>query len=477
MKHVTPLSYLLYRLNAIGHFNKPVPAMNTPELDAFADHARARNLGPLLERARVYSKSCPSPHHMVFTLEGLNNLVNDALEQEREDQAQKLYTLENIRLLASRFRTQDWAKTVLRFCDAANVKPHTLRNVEVEKAPEANPMVSVLTEGVFNGKFKPGDLVRKVKGSKWQGKIVGWYSTDLTKVGWAVESSTETGSVQIYPESALELVAAKADVSKPLPFKATSWLNIDNCSPALGRRVWITDAAFNRTLEATVIPSTTPGATAFKHKVDGLDSIIAKYWRYDESSEPTEPTKLVDEDVALVLEAWDFSQFDRENLKAVPTNVFKSLHNVFEKLSNASLLVAPTVGAKFEICLPSGIDKHPGLVGVRTVNVKRIEREDDDSITVVIDYWPEDTGAESIARQRTLIDRLEAQLAERTPAAPNDYDHMALAKAMSRIAELEQALNSAHANIIPPADPYKNQAKYVTPWLGSYWYVNPPKKP
>ena len=55
------------------------------------------------------------------------------------------------------------------------------------------------------GKLKIGDHVRKIKGSQWKGRIVGWYSTTLTPVGWAVESDTEVGSVQIYPESALEL--------------------------------------------------------------------------------------------------------------------------------------------------------------------------------------------------------------------------------------------------------------------------------
>lgn len=54
-------------------------------------------------------------------------------------------------------------------------------------------------------KFKLGDLVRKTRGSQWHGRVVGFYSTDLTPIGYAVESSTERGSVQIYPESALEL--------------------------------------------------------------------------------------------------------------------------------------------------------------------------------------------------------------------------------------------------------------------------------
>jgi dihydrofolate reductase (trimethoprim resistance protein) len=54
-------------------------------------------------------------------------------------------------------------------------------------------------------KFQIGDRVRKTKGSEWQGKIVGTYSTDLTPEGYCVESESHKGSVQIYPVSALEL--------------------------------------------------------------------------------------------------------------------------------------------------------------------------------------------------------------------------------------------------------------------------------
>ena len=53
-------------------------------------------------------------------------------------------------------------------------------------------------------KFQLGDTVRKTKGSQWHGKVVGTYSTTLTPEGYAVESSTEIGSVQIYPAAALE---------------------------------------------------------------------------------------------------------------------------------------------------------------------------------------------------------------------------------------------------------------------------------
>ena len=54
-------------------------------------------------------------------------------------------------------------------------------------------------------KFKLGDMVKKVSGSEWHGKVVGTYSTELTPEGYAVESHTEKCSVQIYPAKALEL--------------------------------------------------------------------------------------------------------------------------------------------------------------------------------------------------------------------------------------------------------------------------------
>lgn len=54
--------------------------------------------------------------------------------------------------------------------------------------------------------YELGTRVRKRKGGCWQGHIVGFYSTSLTPCGYAVESEREPGSVQIYPEAALELV-------------------------------------------------------------------------------------------------------------------------------------------------------------------------------------------------------------------------------------------------------------------------------
>jgi dihydrofolate reductase (trimethoprim resistance protein) len=55
--------------------------------------------------------------------------------------------------------------------------------------------------------FALGDRVRKKSGAAWQGRVVGWYSTELTPEGYAVESEFHPGSVQIYPVAALERVA------------------------------------------------------------------------------------------------------------------------------------------------------------------------------------------------------------------------------------------------------------------------------
>lgn len=54
--------------------------------------------------------------------------------------------------------------------------------------------------------FSIGQMVTKTKGSQWTGKVVGVYSTTLTPEGYAVESDTEKGSVQIYPATALKAV-------------------------------------------------------------------------------------------------------------------------------------------------------------------------------------------------------------------------------------------------------------------------------
>lgn len=59
---------------------------------------------------------------------------------------------------------------------------------------------------VPDGFLKLGERVKKRSGSHWQGRVVGWYSTELTPEGYAVESEFHPGSVQIYPLSALERI-------------------------------------------------------------------------------------------------------------------------------------------------------------------------------------------------------------------------------------------------------------------------------
>lgn len=61
-------------------------------------------------------------------------------------------------------------------------------------------------EKPYGWRFDGRQRVRKTKGSSWQGRVVGFYSTDLTPEGYAVESEREPGSVQIYPLAALEAV-------------------------------------------------------------------------------------------------------------------------------------------------------------------------------------------------------------------------------------------------------------------------------
>lgn len=58
----------------------------------------------------------------------------------------------------------------------------------------------------FAPTFPLGARVKKRSGAEWRGIVVGWYATDLTPEGYAVESDIHHGSVQIYPVSALQRV-------------------------------------------------------------------------------------------------------------------------------------------------------------------------------------------------------------------------------------------------------------------------------
>jgi dihydrofolate reductase (trimethoprim resistance protein) len=50
-----------------------------------------------------------------------------------------------------------------------------------------------------------GAVLKKKKGSEWIGKVVGFYSTEQTPEGYALESVFHKNTVQIYPIQALEL--------------------------------------------------------------------------------------------------------------------------------------------------------------------------------------------------------------------------------------------------------------------------------
>lgn len=91
-----------------------------------------------------------------------------------------------------------------------------IRMPDADTPDPANRTPVIVRDAIANatrptaGKFMRGDRVRKIKGSRWQGRVVGFYSTALTPEGYAVESETEIGSVQIYPAAALEAVGDAA---------------------------------------------------------------------------------------------------------------------------------------------------------------------------------------------------------------------------------------------------------------------------
>lgn len=59
-----------------------------------------------------------------------------------------------------------------------------------------------------DAQFTLGQYVQKKGRASWRGRIVGWYRTEITPLGFAVESIYEPGSVQIYPQTALEPMTA-----------------------------------------------------------------------------------------------------------------------------------------------------------------------------------------------------------------------------------------------------------------------------
>lgn len=58
---------------------------------------------------------------------------------------------------------------------------------------------------VKDARFTLGSRVKKRTGSWWEGKVVGFYSTEQTPIGYCVQlDCVELAPVQIFPEAALE---------------------------------------------------------------------------------------------------------------------------------------------------------------------------------------------------------------------------------------------------------------------------------
>lgn len=116
-----------------------------------------------------------------------------------------------------RFQTPD-AAMARRISDIAiTAYLSTLGEREpVASADEDELLTIAYMQGAYDavkggGKFKYPlkSRVTKTKGSSWTGYVVGFYSTKLTPIGYAVESENESGSVQIYPEAALEAAGGR----------------------------------------------------------------------------------------------------------------------------------------------------------------------------------------------------------------------------------------------------------------------------
>lgn len=85
----------------------------------------------------------------------------------------------------------------------------TLRPTEARPLYASPLPVMPITDEDAVRRFKLGSRVTKTKGSSWTGRVVGFYSTTLTPIGYAVESENEPGSVQIYPEAALDAAGGR----------------------------------------------------------------------------------------------------------------------------------------------------------------------------------------------------------------------------------------------------------------------------
>ncbi len=123
-------------------------------------------------------------------------------EQEREHAAE---------LKARAAQTEQHPMAYAVFAANGNVVCFSTRRdhpslVALERNGHSVVTLAPIAQTAPQGKFRMGDLVKKSTGSEWVGRVVGWYSTEQTKEGYAVESSAHRNSVQIYPAKALEAV-------------------------------------------------------------------------------------------------------------------------------------------------------------------------------------------------------------------------------------------------------------------------------
>jgi hypothetical protein len=77
-------------------------------------------------------------------------------------------------------------------------------DIMCDRFTRATQPLSLTVDWPADAEFQLGDLVQKKGRASWRGHVRGWYRTELTELGYAVESMYEPGSVQIYPASALD---------------------------------------------------------------------------------------------------------------------------------------------------------------------------------------------------------------------------------------------------------------------------------
>lgn len=97
--------------------------------------------------------------------------------------------------------TRDWGERCKDFAPDCTCCQMWAMHDEIERLRSDLRLFYGGSDGI---KFTLGDRAKKKSGSSWQGHVVGFYSTKLTPFGYCVESEREPGSVQIYPEAALE---------------------------------------------------------------------------------------------------------------------------------------------------------------------------------------------------------------------------------------------------------------------------------